>query len=74
MKDAQVHEVELEDRPDDEAGVDLNRIFSGEGRDLNIMFPDGEMRTFLRQVDRNRRNNLRFLEGCKKDRIWEENG
>jgi hypothetical protein len=52
--------------------VDLNRVFQEEERDLNSMFPDGEMRKFLRQVDKNRRSNQRFLKGMKRDKLWEE--
>jgi hypothetical protein len=52
--------------------VDLNRVFLEEERDLNSMFPDGEMRKFLRQVDKNRRSNQRFLKGIKRDKLWEE--
>jgi hypothetical protein len=52
--------------------VDLNRVFNEEERDLNSMFPDGEMRKFLKQVDRNRRSNQRFLKGMKKEKLWEE--
>ena len=53
--------------------VDLNRVFKEEERDLNSMFPDGEMRKFLRQVDKNKRSNKRFLQGIKRDKLWEEN-
>ena len=53
--------------------VDLNRVFKEEERDLNSMFPDGEMRKFLRQVDKNKRSNERFLKGIKRDELWEEN-
>ena len=64
-----VEEEESEARVDP---VDLNRVFKEEERDLNSMFPDGEMRKFLRQVDKNRRSNERFLQGIKRDELWEE--
>jgi hypothetical protein len=36
------------------------------------MFPDGEMRKFLRQLKKNRRSNESFLKGIKRERLWEE--
>ena len=53
--------------------VDLNRVFKEDERDLNSMFPDGEMRKFLKQVDKNKRSNERFLQGIKRDELLEEN-
>jgi hypothetical protein len=64
-----IEQEELESAADP---VDLNRVFNEEERDLNSMFPDGEMRKFLKQVDRNRRSNQRFLKGMKRDKLWEE--
>jgi hypothetical protein len=52
--------------------VDLNQVFPEDGVDLNSMFPDGEMKGFLRQVKKNQRSNKRFLEGFKKEKLWEE--
>jgi hypothetical protein len=67
-----VEEVEQEISESAVDPVDLNRVFQEEERDLNSMFPDGEMRKFLRQVDKNRRSNQRFLKGMKRDKLWEE--
>ena len=64
-----IEQEELESAADP---VDLNRVFNEEEKDLNSMFPDGEMRKFLKQVDRNRRSNKRFLKGMKKEKLWEE--
>ena len=67
--------VEKDDKKEAELSgdrVDLNRVFKEKERDLNSMFPDGEMRKFLRQVNRNRRGNERFLEGIDRARLWEE--
>jgi len=71
-KKEQVEEVEQEQSESAVEPVDLNRVFQEEERDLNSMFPDGEMRKFLRQVDKNRRSNQRFLKGIKRDKLWEE--
>jgi hypothetical protein len=69
-KKEQVEEIEQEESTSAADPVDLNKIFNEEERDLNSMFPDGEMRKFLQQVDKNRRSNQRFLKGMKKDRLW----
>lgn len=67
------NEVIGQEEPESTADpVDLNRVFNEEEHDLNSMFPDGEMRKFLKQVDRNRRSNQRFLKGMKKEKLWEE--
>ena len=71
-KEEQVEEFEQEESESAVDPVDLNRVFQEEGRDLNSMFPDGEMRKFLKQVDKNRRSNQRFLKGMKRDKLWEE--
>jgi hypothetical protein len=71
-KKEQVEEFEREESESAVDPVDLNRVFQEEGRDLNSMFPDGEMRKFLKQVDENRRSNQRFLKGMKRDKLWEE--
>jgi hypothetical protein len=67
------NEVIEQEEPESAADpVDLNRVFNEEETDLNSMFPDGEMRKFLKQVDRNRRSNQRFLKGMKKEKLLEE--
>ena len=71
MDEEQFETAEHEETELEEHKVDLNRIFKEKNRDLNSMFPDGEMRKFLRQVDKNRRSNERFLEGIGRDRPWE---
>ena len=71
-KKEQVDEIEQEESQSATETVDLNRVFNEGERDLNSMFPDGEMRKFLKQVDKNRRSNQRFLKGMKRDKLWEE--
>jgi len=71
-KKEQVEEAEQEESESAVDPVDLNRLFNEEDQDLNSMFPDGEMRKFLKQVDKNRRSNQRFLKGMKRDKLWEE--
>ena len=71
-KKEQVEEIEQEKSQSAAETVDLKKVFNEEERDLNSMFPDREMRKFLKQVDKNRRSNQRFLKGMKRDKIWEE--
>ena len=72
MDEQQVANVEEEETETEEDKVDLNRVFREAERDLNSMFPDGEMRKFLRKVKKNRSSNERFLKGIKSDKLWEE--
>ena len=71
-KKEQVEEIEQEKSQSAAETVDLKRVFNEEERDLNSMFPDREMRKFLKQVDKNRRSNQRFLKGMKRDKLWED--
>jgi hypothetical protein len=64
--------LEEEETETEAENVDLNRVFREAERDLNSMFPDGEMRKFLRQLKKNRSSNERFLKGIKRERLWEE--
>lgn len=72
MDEQQIENIEEEETETEADKVDLNRVFREAECDLNSMFPDGEMRKFLRQVNKNRRSNERFLKGIKSERIWEE--
>ena len=72
MDEQQVENVEQEENDSEAEAVDLNRVFKEKERDLNSMFPDGEMRKFLRQLNRNRRGNERFLEGISRDKLLGE--
>ncbi len=72
MDEQQVENVEQEESENQPETVDLNRVFQEDQRDLNAMFPDGEMRKFLRQVNKNQRSNNRFLQRMKRDRLWQE--
>ena len=72
MDEQQVDNVAEEETETEEDKVDLNRVFREAERDLNSMFPDGEMRKFLRKVKKNRSSNERFLKGIKSDKLWEE--
>ena len=57
--------------PDDHAfaeqPIDLNVLFSEDGRDLNRLFPDTHFKKLLRDVKRNRRGVDRFLKGLEND-------
>lgn len=72
MDEQQVENLEQDENDSEAEAVDLNRVFKEKERDLNSMFPDGEMRKFLRQVKKNRRGNERFLEGISRDKLMGE--
>lgn len=72
MDELQGEILEEEETETEAENVDLNRVFREAERDLNSMFPDGEMRKFLRQLKKNRSSNERFLKGIKRERLWEE--
>jgi hypothetical protein len=72
MDEQQGENLEEEETETEAENVDLNRVFREAERDLNSMFPDGEMRKFLRQLKKNRSSNERFLKGIKRERLWEE--
>jgi hypothetical protein len=72
MDEQQGENLEEEETETEADNVDLNRVFREAERDLNSMFPDGEMRKFLRQLKKNRSSNERFLKGIKGERLWEE--
>ena len=72
MDEQQVENVAEEETEIEVDKVDLNRVFREAEGDLNSMFPDGEMRKFLRQVKKNRSSNERFLKGIKSEKLWEE--
>jgi hypothetical protein len=72
MDEQRVENVEEEETETEADKVDLNRIFREAESDLNSMFPDGEMRKFLRRIKKNRSSNERFLKGIKREKLWEE--
>ena len=72
MDELQGEILEEEETETEAENVDLNLVFREAERDLNSMFPDGEMRKFLRQLKKNRSSNERFLKGIKGERLWEE--
>ncbi len=57
--------------PDDqtfaEQPIDLNVLFSEDGRDLNRLFPDTHFKKLLRDVKRNQRGVDRFLKGLENE-------
>ncbi len=72
MDELQGEILEEEETETEAENVDLNLVFREAERDLNSMFPDGEMRKFLRQLKKNRSSNERFLKGIKREKLWEE--
>jgi len=47
--------------------IDLNVLFSEDGRDLNRLFPDTHFKKLLRDVKRNQRGVDRFLKGLENE-------
>ena len=72
MQEEQAETVEQTEPGADEKPVDLNQVFRESELDLNSMFPDGELRNFLRKLRKNHRSNQRFLEGFSKEKFWTE--
>jgi hypothetical protein len=72
MDEKEAETVDNEDIEIEAEPVDLNKVFGEQALDLNSMFPDVEVRNFLQQVKKNKRSNERFLEGVKKENLWEE--
>jgi hypothetical protein len=57
----------MEELPSGEVPIDLNTLFSTEGRDLNRLFPDPHFRRFLKDLKRNQREVKRFLKRLEDD-------
>ncbi len=56
--------------------IDLNPLFPGEDKDLNALFPDQEMKQFLKSLSRNKKDlsalNERFIQENQRDETPEE--
>jgi hypothetical protein len=49
------------EKPGDGGEIDLNQVFSDDGRDLNVLFPDLPMRRFLKEIEQQRKEVRTFL-------------
>ena len=56
--------------------IDLNPLFPGAENDLNALFPDQEMKQFLKSVSKNKKDlsalNERFIQENQRDETTEE--
>jgi hypothetical protein len=59
-------------KPADKGDIDLNEVFTGNGRDLNRLFPDHPMKEFLHEIGENKREVKMFLKALETED--EENG
>ena len=53
------------EKPDERGDIDLNQVFTGDGRDLNSLFPDPPMRRFLKEIEQQKKEVKTFLEGLE---------
>ena len=59
--------IGTEDRSSDEVSIDLNLLFSKDGRDLNRLFPDAHSRRLLRDLKKSQHGVDRFLRSLEKE-------
>jgi hypothetical protein len=52
---------------EEKGDIDLNRVFTENGRDLNQLFPDISVKKFLREVEANKKEIKTFLEALEID-------
>jgi len=45
--------------------IDLNQIFTSNGRDLNRLFPDLSLKRFLKEIEGNKREVRAFLKALE---------
>jgi len=55
------------EKPDERGDIDLNQVFTGDGRDLNSLFPDPPMRRFLKEIEQQRKEVRKFLSALEID-------
>jgi hypothetical protein len=49
----------------EEGDIDLNQLFRGKGRDLNRLFPDLSLKSFLKEIEQHKKDVRTFLEGLE---------
>ncbi len=45
--------------------IDLNQVFTNNGRDLNRLFPDLSLKRFLKEIEGNKREVRAFLKALE---------
>jgi hypothetical protein len=61
--DGEAKEGREMETPAEKDDIDLNRVFTTNGRDLNRLFPDLSLKRFLKEIDENKREVRTFLKG-----------
>jgi hypothetical protein len=49
----------------DKEDIDLNRVFIGNGRDLNRLFPDPSIKRLLKEIEQHKREVRTFLKALE---------
>lgn len=49
----------------DEEDIDLNQIFTGNGRDLNRLFPDFSLKRLLKEIEQHKKEVRTFLKALE---------
>ena len=49
------------EKPAEKEDIDLNQVFRDNGRDLNLLFPDLSLKSFLKEIEENKREVRTFL-------------
>lgn len=50
---------------EEKGDIDLNRVFTDNGRDLNQLFPDISLKKFLKEVEENKKEIKTFLKALE---------
>lgn len=50
---------------EEKGDIDLNRVFTENGRDLNQLFPDISLKKFLKEVEENKKEIKTFLKALE---------
>jgi hypothetical protein len=50
---------------EEKGDIDLNRVFTENGRDLNQLFPDISLKKFLKEVEENKKEIETFLKALE---------
>ena len=50
---------------EEKGDIDLNRVFTENGRDLNRLFPDISLKKLLKEVEENKREIKTFLKALE---------
>ena len=49
----------------DKGDIDLNQVFTSDGRDLNRLFPDLSLKRFLKEIGQHKREVRMFLKALE---------